>query len=136
MTVGEFAYQENAVVAKGGDADIDFRGGVTGFLCEEIADGSGIGERGAGGHHFRGDCADLFVALNVEFVLAIGKTGLRYGLEATCPSEPGWEGHKRIVAVEGRGNKFSASIPWEREAGQKDRSPGRNPGFVWFRVRS
>ena len=43
VAVGEFADEEDAVVTESRDADIDFRGGVTGFLSKKIKDGSSIG---------------------------------------------------------------------------------------------
>jgi hypothetical protein len=67
----ELADQENSVVAEGGDADIDFRGGVAGLLREEIVDGGGTREFRARGSHLGGDVADFVVALDIEFVLAI-----------------------------------------------------------------
>lgn len=94
----EFANQEDAVVAKGSDANIDFGSGVAGLLGEEVLNGRDGRKCSAGGHHFGGDVADFVVALDVEFVVAIGEAGLRNGLESARPGEPGRNGHGSIVA--------------------------------------
>lgn len=94
----EFANKEDAVLVEGRDAHVDFGSGVAGLMGEEVADGSEVLEGSAGGHHFGGDGANFFVALDVELVFAIGETGLRNGLEASRPGKPGRNGHGDIVA--------------------------------------
>jgi hypothetical protein len=97
----KFANEQDAVIAKGGDANIDLGSGVTGLLREEVEDRGRAGDGGSGGGHLGSDVADFVVALNVELVLTIGETRLGDGLEAARPSEPLGSGHGVILAHKG-----------------------------------
>jgi len=97
----EFAYEQDAAVLEYGDAHIRFGCGVTGLLGKEILQALRVFESCASGHHFRGDFADFLVTVDIEFVFAVGKTGLGDGLKAASPGKPLRNGHEVIFAAEG-----------------------------------
>jgi len=103
--VVDFADQENAAVAKNRSANVDFGSGITGLRGKERGDGLIGRKRGSAGHDFRGDGADLVIALGVKFIMAIGKTRLRDGLQAASPSEPLRIQHANILAAEDYADK-------------------------------
>jgi len=72
---------------------------------KERGDGLIGRKRGSAGHDFRGDGADLVIALGVKFIMAIGKTRLRDGLQAASPSEPLRIQHANILAAEDYADK-------------------------------
>jgi len=84
----EFAYEQDAAVLECRDTHIRFGCGVTGLLGKEILQVLGVFASCTCGHHFRGDFSDLLVAVDIEFVFAVGKTGLGDGLKAAGPSKP------------------------------------------------
>jgi hypothetical protein len=95
----EFTNQQDAAVFECGDAHIDFGSGVTGLLGEDFLKRFRVGKSGTGGHHFRSDAANFVVALDIEFVFAIGEAGLRNGLQAARPCEPWRNRHGAILAA-------------------------------------
>ena len=66
----EFADEEDAAILESGDAHINLGRGIARLLGKKFLQTSGVLAR-AIGHDLRGDGADLLVALNIEFVLAI-----------------------------------------------------------------
>lgn len=126
VAVLKFAHEEDAAIVERGDADVDFGGGVAGLLGEESLNERGGGKRGAGAHHFGGDIADFAVAVNIEFILAVGETGLRDGLESARPGEPRRNRHGSIVAAEGRGGQVAEV----RGVLGADEGPGQERGQV------
>jgi hypothetical protein len=105
-TILEFTDEKDAAILEGGNADIDFGGGVTGLLGEERGNWSSAWEGRTDGHHLGGNVPDFVIAVNVEFVLAIGETGLGDGLEAARPGEPLWNGHEDSLAAPGKSDKL------------------------------
>jgi hypothetical protein len=106
-TVLAFTNKKDAAILEGGNADIDFGRGVTGLLRKERGDWTGAGESRARGHHLSSYIADFLITVNVEFVLAIGKTRLGDGLEATRPGEPLGNGHIDILAGHSKSDKLN-----------------------------
>ncbi len=101
----EFSHEKDLVVAEGSNADVDFRSGISGLLGEQFFQGITAGECGARVHHLGGNGADFVVTLNIEFILAIGETGLRDGLQTARPSQPGRNRHGCILAAREAANK-------------------------------
>jgi hypothetical protein len=103
---------------EGGDAGVDFGSGVAELFDKYFLEGFRAGLR-AGGHHFRGNAANFVIALNVEFIFAIGEAGLRDGLKAARPGEPLRNGHEDILAARiGREQVLMDDNPMNAEAGE------------------
>jgi len=104
-TVLEFADQKYATIFEGGDTHIDFGSGIPGLLRKQIFKISGARMPGACSHHLRGDAANFFVTVNIEFFLGVGEARLRDSLKPARPGEPLRDGHTGILAAQLLANK-------------------------------
>ena len=103
--VVKFADEEYAAVVKDGRTDVNFRSGVARLPVEKCVDRLNGWERSARGHDLRGDRADLVIALDVKFILAIGEARLGDGLETARPVEPLRIVHENILAGRDQSDK-------------------------------
>ena len=131
--VFDFTDEKEAIVLEGGDASVDFGSGVAELFGENFLESLRVGLRRAGGHHFGGDGADFVIAMNVEFIFAIGEAGLRDSLKAARPGEPLRNGHDDILAAwVGREQVLKDDNPMNAEKEEtRIRCRGGRVGRIW-----
>ena len=110
---------------KDGRTDVDFRGGVARLPVEERGDRLNGWKRSARGHDLRGDRADLVIALDVKFILAIGEARLGDGLKTARPGEPLRIVHENILAGRDQSDKNAWTASFQ-SLGRRKAAPKRS----------